>query len=355
MKRVLALLLVFACIIGLVGCSGSSATPAAPASGQSSEAASQAPTQVKKGEFVMKMGYGAAPGHPIDLGAQEFKKLVEERTNGRVEVRLFPSAQLGSERQTIEGLQTGTFEGTPTTTGPMGMFDNKFMVFDLPYIFSGYEAADKILDGEVGDELFAGLEEIGLVGLAWWETGFRQLSNNKREVVLPSDVAGLKLRVMENEVHMEFWKNLKTTPVAMGFGEIYMACKSGTVDGQDNPISLYVSNKFYEVQNYVTMTDYVYSPVPVLVSKIWWDTLPEDIQKILKDTAYEVRIMQREAVRSMDEEYIKTAEANGTKVTRLTEEQKAVWKEEALKIYPQFEEKIGKDLMNKVLELSWGK
>ncbi len=355
MRRALALLLVITCVaLSLAGCGGSSAP--APTPGQSgADSSGGAPAEVKKGEFVMKMGYGAAPGHPIDLGSQEFKKLVEERTNGRVEVRLFPSAQLGSERQTIEGLQTGTFEGTPTTTGPMGMFDNKFMLFDLPYMFRSYEAADQVLDGEIGDELFAGLEEIGLVGLAWWETGFRQLSNNKREVVTPADAAGLKLRVMENEVHMDFWKGLKTTPVAMGFGEIYMACKSGTVDGQDNPISLYVSNKFYEVQNYVTMTDYVYSPVPVLVSKIWWDTLPEDIQKILKDTAYEVRIMQREAVRTMDEDYIKTAEANGTRVTRLTEEQKGVWKEEALKVYPKFEEKIGKDLLYKAFEISWGK
>jgi tripartite ATP-independent transporter DctP family solute receptor len=299
------------------------------------------------------MGYGTAPGHPIDLASQKFKEIVEKKSNGRIEVRLFPSAQLGSERQLIEGLKAGTVEMTPTTTGPMGLFDPQFLVFDLPYIFKDNKAADKVLDGPIGQEMLARMDRIGMVGLAWWENGFREITNNVRPIVKPEDLKGIKLRTMENEVHMKYFKQLGATPVPLGFGEIYMACKSKTVDGQENPTSIIATNKFYEVQKYMTKTDHVYSPVIVLISKKFWDQLPSDLQKLIKDTALEVREYERNEGRQKEKEYIDTIKKGGTQYIELTDEQKALWRAEAEKMYPDFEQKIGKELLDKVRKAGW--
>ncbi len=304
-------------------------------------------------KFIIKMGYGTAPGHPIDLASQKFKEEVEKKSNGRIEVRLFPSAQLGSERELIEGLQAGTIEMTPTTTGPMGLFDSAYYVFDLPYIFKDAESADAVLDGPIGEEMLARLDKLGIVGLAWWENGFRELTNNIRPIVSPHDLNGIKLRTMENEVHMEYFKNLGATPIPLGFGEIYMACKNKTVDGQENPTSIIATNKFYEVQKYMTLTDHVYSPVAVLISKKFWNQLPEDLQNIIKDTALELREFQRSAGRSQDKDYLETIKNSGTEIIQLTDEQKQMWKDEADAIYPKFEDKIGKDLLEKVQKAGW--
>lgn len=304
-------------------------------------------------KFVIKMGYGTAPGHPIDLASQKFKEIVEKKSNGRIEVKLFPSAQLGSERQLIEGLMAGTVEMTPTTTGPMGLFDPAFFVFDLPYIFKDHKSVDKVLDGPIGQEMLKRLEKLGIVGLAWWENGFRELTNNVRPVVKPEDLKGIKLRTMENEVHMKFFKQLGATPVPLGFGEIYMALKTKTVDGQENPLSIIAANKFYEVQKYLTRTSHVYSPVVVLVSKKFWDQLPNDLRQIIRDTAYELREFERNSGRENEKQYIDTIKQNGVEITELTPEQKALWRAEAEKIYPDFEGKIGKELLDKVRKAGW--
>lgn len=304
-------------------------------------------------KYVIKMGYGTGPGHPIDLASKKFKEEVEKKSNGRIEVKLFPSAQLGSERQLIEGLQAGTIDMTPTTTGPMGLFDKSFFVFDLPYIFKNEAAADRVLDGEIGQKMLDEVSNIGLVGLAFWENGFREITNNKREITKPEDLNGIKLRTMENEVHMKYFKNLGATPTPLGFGEIYMACKNKTVDGQENPTSIIATNKFYEVQKYMTISDHVYSPVIVLFSKKVWDTYPEDLKKIIKDTAVELKDYERKAGRDKQEEYINTIKNGGTQVTVLTDEQKEAFRKEAEKIYPEFEEKIGKELLDKVRAEGW--
>jgi len=304
-------------------------------------------------KFVMKVGYGTAPGHPIAIGSEKFKELVEKRSNGRIEVRLFPSAQLGSERQMIEGLQAGTLECTPTSTGPMGLFEPGFFVFDLPYIFKDSKSADAVLDGPIGTELAQRLEKIGIVSLAWWENGMRQMTNSRGPVVKPTDIKGLKLRTMENEVHMKYFKNLGATPTPMGFGEVYMALKTKTVDAQENPLAIIANNKFYEVQKYMTITDHVYSPAIFLVSKKWWDKLPADLQKIVKDTAFELRTMQRNEGREQEKKYIEMCQKGGMEIVTLTPEQKKAWQEEALKIYPDFEAKIGKDLIEKVKKAGW--
>ena len=338
MKKLGSMILVTMLLVALVGCGGGAKKPEA---------------NKATDKFIMKVGYGTAPGHPIAIGSEKFKELVEKRSNGRIEVRLFPSAQLGSERQMLEGLQSGTLEATPTSTGPMGLFEPGFFVFDLPYIFKDAKAADSVLDGSVGTELAGRLEKIGMVSLAWWENGMREITNSRGPIVNPTDVKGLKLRTMENEVHMKFFKNLGATPTPMGFGEVYMALKQKTVDAQENPLAIIANNKFYEVQKYMTISDHVYSPAIFLVSKKWYDKLPADLQKIVKDTAFELRVMQRNEGREQEKKYIELCKKGGMEITVLTPEQKALWQAEALKIYPDFEAKIGKDLLEKVKKEGW--
>ncbi|WP_066455598.1 DctP family TRAP transporter solute-binding subunit [Anaerotruncus rubiinfantis] len=353
MRKILALVLALSIALSLGACGQSapaqSSTPAEQPASSAAQPDASAPEASGKAEYIMKVGYGTNPGHPIDLASNKLKELVEERSGGRIEVQLYPASQLGSERQLVEGLMAGTIECTPTTTGPMSNFDPQYGLFDLPYLFASKEKAYEVLDGPIGTGLLEGLDSLGLVGAAWWETGWRELSNDKHEIVTPADVKGLKIRVMENEVHLAFFQSLGAVPTPMGFGEIYMAAKTKTIDGQDNPTSIFTVNNFFEVQKYLTINDYVYSPVVVLFSKQWFDTLPEDLQKICSDTAYELREYQRQAVSDLDEEYLQTCKDNGVQITVLTEEQKKPWQEAAQAIYPQFADKIGKELLDSVI------
>lgn len=369
-KRLGAMILAAAMTASLCACGqGSSSSTTAASTTQaetttqaasSSQAESQSETSVAasetqassgQAEYVMKVGYGTAQGHPIDLGAERMKELIEERSNGRIEVQLYPSAQLGSERQLVEGLMAGTIECTPTTTGPMSNFDPAYGLFDLPYLFTDSESVYSFLDGETGTQLLNELDSLGLVGAAWWENGWREFANSKKDVVLPEDLKGLKTRTMENNIHIDFFTSLGATATPMGFGDIYMAAKSGTIDGDDNPVSIFTVNKFYEVFKHLTLDNYVYSPVVVLFSKQWFDKLPEDLQQICLDAAYEVRTYERQVGADMNEEYLQTCKDNGVTVTELNDEQLQAWQEAGRAIYSKYEDTIGKDLIDKAMNV----
>lgn len=306
----------------------------------------------KEKSYSIKVGYGTNPGHPIDLASVEFEKVVEERAKELgydVDVQLFPSSQLGSEKAMIELLQIGALDMCPTTTGPLGLFEPSYLVFDLPFLFLNGEQADKVLDGEIGTEMLSSMEDIGIVGLAWWENGFRELTNNKHPITKPDDLKGIKLRTMENDVHIDFFSSLGCSPTPLGFGEIYTSLQSNVIDGQENPLSIIATNKFYEVQPYTTVSDHVYSPVPVLYSKKLLEALPEELQQIVKDAAFELRIYQRDAGRSQEEEYKKEI-AQKSEIYELSDEEKQAFQDAAKETYMKFESVIGKDLMDRVIE-----
>lgn len=301
--------------------------------------------------YVIKVGYGTNPGHPIDLGSIEFESIVEEKAaelGYEVDVQLFPSAQLGSETEMVKQLQMGTLDMCPTTTGPLGLFKTDFLAFDLPYLFLNYEQADAVLDGEIGTEMLSALEDQNIIGLAWWENGFRELTNKTRPVTKPEDLDGIKLRTMENDVHIDFFSLMGASPTPLGFGEIYTSLQSGVVDGQENPLSIIAVNKFYDVQPYTTISDHVYSPVPVLFCKSTFEKYPEDLQALIRDTAYEVRTYERQAGRDAEQEYIDEI-ATKSEIYTLSEEEKLAFKEVALETYAKFEDKIGKELIDRVL------
>ena len=199
-----------------------------------------------------------------------FKELAEKNSDGRITVDLYHSSQLGDDREMMEALQMGTQEMTCPSTAPIAPFVNGFKVFDLPFLFPTYEAADYVLDGPVGQDLLNQLPKIGLIGLAYWENGYRQLTNSKTAVSSPADCKGLKIRTMENPIHLAAWKALGANPTPMAFGELFSAMQQKVVDGQENPWGTIYLQNFPEVQDYTTDTGHVYSPFVLLISKKFW-------------------------------------------------------------------------------------
>ncbi len=298
-NKALFVLLIGLFIIGLLtGCSGGE------------DSGEEGAEQVEK--FVFKLGHVVNESHPYHLGAARFKEIVEKETDGNIEIELFSNSQLGTgERDHVEGLQLGTIDIVVTSTGPLSGFERKFMLFDFPFLFRDREHAFKVLDGEIGQYVSGLLEEQGIKGLAWYENGFRHLTNSKYEVLTPEDVKGLKIRTMENEVHMAIWRAMDVDPTPMAWGEVFMALQQGTVDGQENPIPVIYTQKVYEVQKYLSLTGHVFSPAMLLMSKVEFDKLPEEYQEIVLKAAEESAILQRELIASMESEQIEKLQEAG--------------------------------------------
>jgi TRAP-type transport system periplasmic protein len=278
------------------------------------------------GKYVIKVGYGTAGG-PIHEAALELKKRIEVK-NPEVEVQVFPGGQLGSEGEIIGQLQAGLTDLLPTTTGPLGQQNPIYYVLETPYVFLNDAQADKVLDGPVGERFLKGMEAKGIVGLAFWENGFREISNNVRPIKAPQDLKSIKLRVQQNRLHIKYFGDLGASPTPMAFTEIYNALATKIVDGQENPFSLIATNKFYEQQKYVSKTDHVYSAVPVFFSKAKWDKLPPDVQKLVKDTVVELRLWERQRGREMQQSYLDEISKKSA-LTVLSDAEKAAFQKAA--------------------------
>ncbi|MDQ2084567.1 DctP family TRAP transporter solute-binding subunit [Xanthobacteraceae bacterium Astr-EGSB] len=287
--------------------------------------ASLAPAHAQQ-KIVIKIGYGTAGG-PIHDGALELKKRLEA-ANKNIDVQVFPGGQLGSEGEIIGQLQAGLTDMLPTTTGPLGQHNPIFYVLETPYVFLNTAQADKVLDGPVGAKFLSALEGKGLLGLAFWENGFRELTNNVRPIKSPADLKGLKLRTQQNRLHMKYFGDLGANPTPLPFTEIYNALATKIVDGQENPYSLISTNKFYEQQKYVSQTDHVYSSVPVYFSKAKWAKLPADVQKLVRDTVYDLRLWERQRGRDQEKTYVAEI-SKKSEVYVLTDAEKAAFQKAA--------------------------
>ena len=277
-----------------------------------------------------------------------FEKLVEENSDGQISVSLYHSSQLGDDREMMESLQLGVQQMTCPSTAPIASFVNGFKVFDLPFLFPTHESADYVLDGPIGQDLLKQLEDVGLVGLTYWENGYRQLTNSRRAVTSPADVKGLKIRTMENPMHLAAWRAMGANPTPMAFGELFSAMQQGVVDGQENPWGTIYLQNFFEVQQYTTDTGHVYSPFVLMISKRYWDRLPADLQKIVKDAAVKSKDYNRKITREMNTEYLEKLKEK-MNVTILTPEQKAKFQEAVQPVYDQFKDEIGAELVEDVL------
>lgn len=300
-------------------------------------------------KIVIKVGYGTAGG-PLHEAALEFEKRVEA-ANKNIDVQVFPGGQLGSEGEIIGQLQSGLTDMLITTTGPLGQQNPIYYVLETPFVFLDEAQADKVLDGPLGKTFLDGMNSKGLVGLAFWENGFREMTNNVRPIKTPADLKGLKMRVQQNRLHIKYFSDLGCNPTPMAFTDIYNALSTKVVDGQENPYSLIATNKFYEQQKFVSQTDHVYSAVPVYFSAMKWKKLPADVQKLVRDTVYDLRLWERQRGRDQQKAYIDEI-SKKSQVYVLTTAEKAAFQKEAAGAYAWAEKEYGstyKNLLDQVI------
>lgn len=268
-------------------------------------------------ERTIRWGHLNNTDHPVSKGVQKFAEIVAAKSGGKIKVREYPANQLGSEMQQQSALRAGTQEmQSPATTSLVGIVKD-YGLIDFPFIVSTPQQADALLDGPVGAALLAKLPEKGLVGLAYWDLGFRNVTNSRRPITKGEDLDGIKIRVIPNPVYLETFKAFNANPVPMSFTELYSALETRTVDGQENPFSVILSNKFYEVQKYLSVTNHTYSTNIILVSRKFWDGLSADEQKLLQDAAIEARDYQRKISREQAKAAIDELKAKGMEINEI--------------------------------------
>ena len=296
-------------------------------------------------DFVFKLGHIADPENPYAKGAEKFAQLVKEKTGGKVEVQVFPSSQLGNQRDLVEGTQFGTIDFTMTSTAVLGNFLPQAAVFDLPFIFRDVQHAYKALD-TVGMEIAQKLQ--GMKLLAYYENGVRHMTNSKRPIRKPEDMKGLKIRVMEQPIYIEMIKALGGNPTPMAFGELFTALQQGVVDGQENPAAHIYTARFFEVQKYISLTAHTYSAEPMLVSLAAWNKLPKDLQEKIQSAANESRDWQRDLCRQLEEGYwTKIQESGKSEINRDVD--KKAFADATRGVWAMFEKKVGKENIEKIV------
>ncbi len=299
-----------------------------------------------KASYKITMTQSAS--HPYGVGAQKFADLLKERTGGRLTATVFTDSQLAKgEREMIEALQQGTIDIYVGSTGPVGNFSPSMGVLDIPFLFRDAAHVDKVLDGPIGKNLLADLEKHELKGLAFWENGFRNLTNKRAAARTPDEVKGLKLRTMENKVHMAAFKAAGVSPTPMAWAEVYSALQQGVIDAQENPVAVIYSSKIYEVQKYLTLTNHVYSPAPVIISLKKWNRIPKPDQDVIQATALEVAKFQRQLNRDQEAGKIKEMEAKGFTVVR--DVNAAAWQKAMQPAFVEFTKQFGQDKVDAIL------
>ena len=297
----------------------------------------------------VKLGYALATTSHYGVAAEKWQEVVEAETDGRYVFRHFPSSGLGGEREVIEGVQLGTVEATIVSSGTLSNFVPETGVFDIPFLFRDLAHARAVLDGPIGQEILAKFDDVGLVALAWGEQGFRHITNNRNAIAGPADVAGLKLRTMENPTHITAFEALGAAPTPMAWPEVIGALQQGTIDGQENPLSVITSAKLSEVQKYLTLSGHVYSPAMLLVSKQLWDGMSEEDQEIFRKAASEAVTAMRGFVDDVETSGVAQLKEAGMDVGELSAEQKAMFQNALGGAYEQYYGTYGKDLIDQII------
>ena len=299
--------------------------------------------------IVIKFSHVVAVDTPKGKAAEYFKKLAEERTKGRVKVEVYPNSALFKDGEEMEALQLGSVQILAPSLakfGPLGA--REFEVFDLPYIFDDYDELHKVTQGPLGAALLEKLESKGIVGLAYWDNGFKLMSANK-PIRLPADYKGLKMRIQSSKVLGDEMKALGAIPQVMAFSEVYQALQTGVVDGTENPPSNFYTQRMHEVQKYAALTEHGYLGYAVIVNKKFWDGLPADIRTTLEGAMKETTKYANDIARKENDEALEAVRKSGkTEIIQLTPEQKAQMKQALLPVHKQNESRIGKDTIAEV-------
>jgi len=299
--------------------------------------------------IVIKFSHVVAVDTPKGKAAEYFKKLAEERTQGKVKVEVYPNSQLYKDGEEMEALQLGSVQMLAPSVakfGPLGV--REFEVFDLPYIFETYADLHKVTDGPVGKLLFSKLESKGIIGLAFWDNGFKDFSANK-PLRLPGDAKGMKMRIQSSNVLEAEIRALGGLPQKMAFSEVYQGLQTGVVDGTENPPSNFYTQKMHEVQKYLTMSEHGVIEYAVIVNKKFWDGLPADIRTTLEGAMKDATKLANDIAKKENDDALEAVKKSGkTQVIVLTADEKAAWKKALVVVHREQESRIGKDIIQSV-------
>jgi tripartite ATP-independent transporter DctP family solute receptor len=297
-------------------------------------------------QSTMKINISLAQNSHQGVAIDTFAREVEKRTNGRYKIQTFYSGSLGAERESVEAVQLGTQELTFTSTGPVPNFVPEVAILDIPFLFRDYAHARAVLDGPIGQDLLQKFPSKGLVALAWAENGFRHMTNSKHAVVNPEDLKGLKMRTMENPIHIQAYRQFGILPTPMAFTEVFTALQQGTVDGQENPLSVITAAKLDQVQKYLSLTGHVYSPALILMNKAAWEKLPPADQQAFLAAAKEAVKANRARVDEDESKAVADLRSKGMNVTDTLD--KAKFQATLTPVYADFGKRFGQANIDRI-------
>jgi len=301
---------------------------------------------------TIKFSHVVAVDTPKGQSAEYFKKLVKERSDGTIEVEIYPNASLYGDREAVEALSMNALQMAAPSFSKFTGFTPQLQLFDLPFLFDDADHLHRVLDGEVGKEILQMVGKKGLVGMAYWDNGFKQISANK-PLIKPSDAAGLKFRIMSSKVLEAQFKAIGANPQVLPFSEVYSALQQGVVDGQENTLSNIYTKKFHEVQSDLTLSNHGYLGYMVVTNKIFWNKLNDEQRKIIKGAMKDATEYAREKAAELNNSNLEKIRNSGKiSIHELTNEQRLVWKKRMMNIYPEFHDVIGRDLIEGALDAS---
>ena len=296
------------------------------------------------GRIILKAAHVTTIDHPFQLGLLKFKEIVERETNNGIQVNIYPSGQLGNERDLVEGLQIGTVQITPTSNAPLSSWVPEIMVFDLPFIFRDSDHAEKVLDGPIGRELAAKSEQFGIKILAFWSAGTRSIFT-KKPINTLADLKGLKIRVMENPIHIETFNAFGAQATPMASGEVFSALQQGVIDDAENDPNSFYTFGFWQVTKFYSMTQHFYNPAPFMVGKQIYDSLSDEHKRIIQNAALTARDYQRETVKIMTVESLDKLKQEGVAINFPALDEFTI---NASTVYAKFEDVIDNSLIEKI-------
>lgn len=333
-RKGLLLLMSLVLMLGLVACGGNTDN-----GGDTAD----------KEVYELKFGHVVRPTTPKGIAAEEFKKIVEEKSDGRLKVTIYPDSQMGADQEINEQVLAGTLDMNAPFFSTVTSFAPQFELFDLPYLFETEDQAFEALSGEVGEKLSEYLEAKNLKSLGYWSGGFKQLTNSKRPVKNVKDLNGLKIRVSQSPLLVKQFRAINAGGISVPFVDLYSSLQTGTVDGQENPFANIASRKFYEVQDYMTISDHGFMGYAFFINNDKFNSLPEDLQDIIVDASKEVMAKQWEVSKEKDAEYLEEIKESGIEIDEFGPEEKKEFREATQPAYDEFlKQADGEELLNLV-------
>lgn len=331
---------------GTTGAETTAAQTTAEAAGETTQAGSTGTA-----ELTLQLAWGTADNEydPFAIAAHVFSDIVTEKSGGRIALEFYPNSVLGAERDTFEGVSMGTIDMCLINNTPIGGFVPECQVLDMPYLYPDKETIWKIVDGEIGAVIDqAILDDYGVISLGVFDGGFRQMYNNVRPILAPDDMKGITMRSMENTVYLEMFKALGANPTAMPFTEIFTGLQQSTVDGFEIGIATYYTNNFHEVTKYMSLTNHTFTPIRLLIGQDKWNSIPEDLQNILLESVKEALPEARQQNDANEEKMLGIIKDAGVEINEINDMNQ--FKEKCQDIWYLFEDEVGSDLLNSVIE-----